>query len=480
MKKMKKLVFTLVMALGAAIGVKAQVLYASDFETWTGVQAVSGWDGSKTNITTTTGDSAKKDSIMPFHGNYCVDLVNAATSSKRFSTQALSVTAGTVYNVRFWVKGAGKIKAGLYGVRSSTGFGYVSSPSYVTVNSSSWAVYNQTLLADSTNANAQFLFYAESTVAASGNLQLDSVTISAIGTVPNVSLYNIQYTTANPANSPYMNQFVTTGGIVTAVYMGGTPVGIEGYYVQTRNANKWAAVNVYDYNHTLAVGDSITFSGQVTEYYNETEMQQISNFTLVSHNNQALTPPTVVAFGGSNTIQNEQNEGLLVKVKDVTDLRYNTAQAWYVFYDSTITGGVNSEDTVDNIIYTYGYTQGKKYNITGVVHFEYANWIEPRNQADIDSVNITTGLTSYQNNIGQVNIYPNPNNGVFTISADMITDEQKTDIILTDLTGRIVYKTQLDAKSNSTLININNLEKGTYFVEISNSQARAVKKIIVQ
>ncbi|HEY5391824.1 MAG TPA: hypothetical protein VIJ57_06905 [Hanamia sp.] len=107
---MKKTLFTIAMALGITIAAKAQVLYASDFETWTGIQAVSGWDGSKTNITTTTGDSARKDSIMPYHGSYCVDLVNTATSSKRFSTQALAVTAGTLYNVRYWARGTGKIK----------------------------------------------------------------------------------------------------------------------------------------------------------------------------------------------------------------------------------------------------------------------------------------------------------------------------------------------------------------------------------
>jgi hypothetical protein len=474
---MKKTLFTVAMALGITIAAKAQVLFASDFETWTSVQAVNGWDGSKTNITTTTLDSAKKDSISPYHGSYCVNLVNAATSSKRFSSQPLSVTAGTLYNVRFWAKGAGKIKAGLYGVKYSTGFGYVSSPSYVTVSSPSWAVYNQTLLADSTNANAQFLFYVESTVAASGNLQLDSVTITVAGTVPNVSLYNIQYTTATPANSPYMNQFVTTGGIVTAVQMGGTPVGVTGYYLQTRNATKWAAVNVYDFNHAaVAVGDSITFSGQVTEYYNETEIQQVSNFTTVSHNNQALTPPTIVAFGGTNTIQNEQNEGLLIKVRDVTDIRYNTAQAWYVFSDSTITAGINSEDTVDNNIYTYGYTLGKKYNITGVVHFEYAMWIEPRNQMDIDSINITAGVEQHSN-ILHANVYPNPVAGELTIQLPF--SAEKINVSIIDILGREMMATS-PVSGNQVLLQNIDLPAGVYMVKIIADDKQQLVKIIKQ
>ncbi len=299
-----------------------------------------------------------------------------------------------------------------------------------------------------------------------------SINVKAQTTYPNVSLYDIQYTTAVPANSPYMNQFVNTGGIVTAVFG-------YGYYVQTSYATQWAALNIYDSSHSPAVGDSITFSGEVIEYYNETEMQTITNFSIYATGNLiSHVPPTVVAF---NTIQNEKYEGMLVKVKDVTCLRYNLSQAWYVCYDSTITAGINSEDTIDNIIYTYGFTIGKKYDITGPVHFEYANWIEPRNQLDIDSINVTaSGIKNYENNSADINIYPNPNNGVFIVSVNVLADKKNTNITLTDITGRIVYKEQLDTSSGSLLINTRSLEKGTYFIQISNSQSSTIKKVIVQ
>jgi hypothetical protein len=300
-----------------------------------------------------------------------------------------------------------------------------------------------------------------------------SIHAKAQTTIPNVSLYDIQYTTAVPANSPYMNQNVTTGGIVTASYNGG-------YWIQTSYTSTWSGLYVWDGSHVPVVGDSILLTGEVVEFYNETELETITGYTVVSAGLESHITPTVVAF---NTIQNEMFEGLLVKVKDVTDKRYNASAAWYVFYDSTMTAGINSEDTVDNIIYTYTFTQNKKYNITGVIHFEYANWIEPRNQLDIDSINVTaSGIKNYQNNFADVNIYPNPNNGVFTVSVNVLSDENNTDIALTDITGRIVYKEQLDthAGSSSLPINTSNLEKGTYFIQISNSQSSIVKKVIVQ
>ena len=127
-----------------------------------------------------------------------------------------------------------------------------------------------------------------------------------------------------------MNEYVTTSGIVTAVYNGSTGTQ-SGYYVQTTGAKAWAAVNVYDYSHIVSMGDSIVFSGLVEEYYNETEIANVGNFTKVSSGN----PIPASTLVGLNTIQNEQYEGMLIKVKDVKDVRYNAGAAWYVFSDST-------------------------------------------------------------------------------------------------------------------------------------------------
>jgi hypothetical protein len=289
---------------------------------------------------------------------------------------------------------------------------------------------------------------------------------------PTVSLYDIQYTTNPNGNSPYMNQYVNTGGIVTAIYS-------YGYYVQNSHATKWAAINVYDKAHKPAVGDSITMTGQVIEYYNETEIDSVKSVAVVSTGNQALTPPTVVGF---DSIQSEEYEGMLVKVKDATCLRYNIGAAWWVFTDSTMTKATTSEDTVDNIIMvTQHYTPGKKYNVTGCIHFEYANWIEPRNINDIDSLNVT-GINEVPFSADNVSLFPNPNNGKFTVTVNASTHEENTLLILTDITGRVIYKEQVDihADTETLYVNAGNLAKGAYFLQISNAQSSTVKKLIVE
>ena len=294
---------------------------------------------------------------------------------------------------------------------------------------------------------------------------------------PNVSLWDIQYSTVDSngatPSSPYVKQYVNTGGIITGVCS-------YGYYLQTTNAHKWAAINVYDKTYKPAVGDSVTFTGQVTEYNKETEMDSLSNFVIVSKGNQALTPPTTVAL---DSIQHREYQGLLVKVKDATCLRFNKPAVWWVFYDSTTVNIVNCEDTIDNTLMTkQTYTPGKRYNITGCVHFEYANWIEPRTKADIDSINVTVGMANLENNSAIVNLFPNPNNGIFIVNITATREEKNTQIILTDLTGREIYKKQVDIfiGENKIPFNGSNLAKGTYLLQFKETKSNSIDKFVIQ
>ena len=293
---------------------------------------------------------------------------------------------------------------------------------------------------------------------------------------PNVSLWNIQYSTidtngATPS-SAYVNQIVNTGGIITGTFS-------YGYFLQTSNAHAWAAIYVYDKTYKPVVGDSVTLSAKVEEYNKETELDSIFNFKVVSTGNQALTPVTYVAF---DSIQQRKYQGLLVKTKDVTCLRFNSVQKWWVFYDSTTINTINCEDTIDNIIMaTQKYTPGKRYNITGCIHFEYANWIEPRNIQDIDSIYVL-GIMTYQYNSENVNIFPNPTNGKFNAVINSVDNKKNVQLVLTNISGRELYRKQVDFSvgENSIPFNLINLAAGTYLLQVNSATSNAVRKIVIQ
>ena len=88
------------------------------------------------------------------------------------------------------------------------------------------------------------------------------------------------------------------------------------------------------------------------------------------------------------------------------------------------------------------------------------------------SANPTT-INELQNDFA-VEIYPNPNNGLFTIKIDEIT---KADLLVADLMGRKVFQTK--TTSNITTVDLSNYEKGMYIVTINESDKRTTKKVVI-
>jgi len=71
-------------------------------------------------------------------------------------------------------------------------------------------------------------------------------------------------------------------------------------------------------------------------------------------------------------------------------------------------------------------------------------------------------------------VYPNPNNGTFTVR----TKNSVETISVTTLTGKIIYSE--NGNSNINTIQLNELEKGIYFVKVQSNDKIQVKKIIIE
>ena len=81
---------------------------------------------------------------------------------------------------------------------------------------------------------------------------------------------------------------------------------------------------------------------------------------------------------------------------------------------------------------------------------------------------------------GEFNIYPNPNNGVFTVELNNIkADDYK--ISVTNVLGQEVYtSTKEISMLISEKIDLSDFEKGVYILEISNSNSTISEKIIIE
>ena len=76
----------------------------------------------------------------------------------------------------------------------------------------------------------------------------------------------------------------------------------------------------------------------------------------------------------------------------------------------------------------------------------------------------------------EFNIYPNPGNGKYNIILD--SDEKPTNIVVYGTRGDIVAKPVLKFTSNTTFIDISNLNPGIYFIEVSTDRKKMIRKII--
>jgi len=99
-----------------------------------------------------------------------------------------------------------------------------------------------------------------------------------------------------------------------------------------------------------------------------------------------------------------------------------------------------------------------------------------------DDINVTysvcVGLNESVTSL-DFSVYPNPNDGTFTIEHNL--NGKKCSLEIIDLMGKIVHRQLLETKSEVVQINTHQLTNGIYFVTISNQASeQIVKKLVIQ
>ena len=188
--------------------------------------------------------------------------------------------------------------------------------------------------------------------------------------------------------SPYDGQTVTTTGIVTAT-------GPISYFIQDGTAIR-SGVYVYDANFAPAVGDEITITGEVTEYFELTEIVNLTAFEVNSSGNP-LPAPVMLTTAECN---NEDYEGMLVQVNAAT-----CSNADLGFGEWEVNDG-SGPCAVDDIFLVYSPDEGIDYSVTGPLNYSFSAYkIEPRNADDIEiQIPLYFTLNPRESDIQQTNI----------------------------------------------------------------------------
>ena len=265
-------------------------------------------------------------------------------------------------------------------------------------------------------------------------------------------------------SSPLVGLSVTTTGIVTANNMTSATSGVIGYFIQD-GEGPWNGIFVYDNTQAPEIGDEVIIEGEVQEFYDVTELVNVSYFETLSQGND-VPAPSVVTTG--ELASSEAYEGCLVQVVNavcvIPDADYGEA----IFDDGS--GEVKTND------YMYlpedGWIQDEYYAITGCIHYTFEEYkIEPRYADDI--------VTGFINGVSEwlpaqsLNVYPNP-----ATDAIRIGTEGAGFLTLTDAMGREVMNVQVQGTAPS--VDISALQAGTYTAQFTSNSGRWVTNVLVQ
>ncbi len=185
---------------------------------------------------------------------------------------------------------------------------------------------------------------------------------------PPLTIYDVQYTTDPSGNSPYLDSTVTVSGIVIATDNSSK------HFIQDGDG-AWNGIYVYDSGNTYTIGDEISITAEVNEYYNQTQLYNVDTVIVASSGNTPPAPEVLTTFVVSSE---EAYEGVLVKVMNATCV--DTADS----YGEWEVDDGSGPCVADDIFYGFSPTLGTAYDVAGPVAYTYSAYkIEPRDASDI-------------------------------------------------------------------------------------------------
>ena len=265
--------------------------------------------------------------------------------------------------------------------------------------------------------------------------------------IDTVSIYNIQFNNNTNGASNYEGSQVYTGGIVTAVRD-------DSSFYLTSGSGAWSGVYVYSNDYLLFEGDSVVLDAEVDEYYELTELKNVTNLQVISSGN--IFSPN---YCNTAAADSEEFEGCYVEVSNAICNNDNAGFGEWIVNDGS------GDLIIDDLFYAFTPILNQSYTVSGVVTFSYSAFkLLPRNGSDVAgfiSVNETTENVFY--------MYPNPLNQ----SNLNITLQNNSNVSLFNLSGQLIKTYQLKSGNNS--VNLDFLNKGLYMIKC-NSRTYTIAK----
>lgn len=146
-----------------------------------------------------------------------------------------------------------------------------------------------------------------------------------------------------------------------------------------------------------------------------------------------------------------------------------------ILYDSSYVNGVGTQNSVTTGYYYSWYEKDLGWP---VLEIGKGLRMEEDFQSASYSSSLVTGINSIAYSENSFSIYPNPNNGVFSISLQ--NTDAKLEVEIYNLLGEKVYAISNFKQQTTNEIDISNFPRGIYFVLINDRTRIYERKIVIQ
>ena len=193
-------------------------------------------------------------------------------------------------------------------------------------------------------------------------------------------------------------------------------------------------------------------------------------------------PRNSIILNLKGTVSNKSAIGAIAVLNTGNGLIYRTvnpAQGQRDGHSMRLHFGLDYEMDFENI--TFYWPSG----IVQIIEFEdftinaINTVVENEGVTEIFGEIIYTAVSEIEDNI-DMNIFPNPSNGVFTIVNNSTFSIENSTLLITDLTGKTVYKNQTTNNQQRLTIDLSKEKAGLYILKLSNENEIHTRKIIIQ
>jgi hypothetical protein len=176
------------------------------------------------------------------------------------------------------------------------------------------------------------------------------------------------------------------------------------------------------------------------------------------------------------------NKNLVVRPEPVAAFTVDgSASPTYSFNASTSTNAQNFEWNFGDGTTAQGTVVPKTYSASGTYTVRLIAIGACGRDTTTQNVNVTIGSTSVLDAVNRMQLYPNPNNGQFTLEFDQ-QQAQSLQLVVRDMQGRQVYQEVINSPLGSYRheLDLRELASGVYYLSLEQGNRRSQRRLVIQ